>query len=194
MENNFDDIQKLWQGQKPAEFDLNSLLTGLKKTETKQRREQLFMFIITPLTIGFLFWVMPWRESRGIEISLYIIAFAMIWVLGLAMWSKITKNDSSERFNNEEYLKSQIKKLKARYTIAQKHMYIYTFLLLLGLNISYFILLEPLSTLVRVFIHLILTLSIAGFMHWQIRRKIKKYDLELKPLITQMEEILAERS
>jgi len=193
MENNFKDIQKLWQTQKSQEFDVTALMAGLKKTELKQRREIFLMLVITPLTIGFLFWSMPWRESRGIEVSLYIIAFAMIWVLGLAFRSKVVKNNSSERFNNEQYLTTQIKKLKARYVIARKHMYGYTFLLLLALNISYYIVLEPLTTIIRIGIHLALTVLVGGFMHWQMRRKVKKYDRELKPMIDQMEEMLSEK-
>jgi hypothetical protein len=39
-----------------------------------------------------------------------------------------------------------------------------------------------------------LTLSVAGFMHWQMRRKVKKYDLELKPMIEQMKAMLAQKS
>lgn len=193
MENKFEDIQKLWQAQKPVEFDITSLMAGMKKTEAKQSREQLFMLICTPLTIGLLFWSMPWRESRGIEISLYIIAFAMIWVLGMALRSKISQNDSSERFSNEEYLKTQITKLNYRYQIAKKYMYGYTFLLLLALNICYFILLEPLDILPRIGIHLALTCSVAGFMHWQMKKKVKKYDLELKPMIEQMEAMLEKK-
>ncbi|WP_192350614.1 hypothetical protein [Algoriphagus sp. Y33] len=194
MENSFEDIKKLWQTQKSVEFDLTSLMAGLKKTETKQRRERIFMLIITPLTIGLLFWSMPWRESRGIEISLYIIAFAMVWVLGMAFRSKLSKSDSSELFSNEEYLKSQIAKLGYRYQIAKKYMYIYAVLLVLALNISYYVLLEPLNTLTRIGIHLVLTLSIAGFMHWQMRRKVRKYDRELLPIIQQMEEMLEKKT
>lgn len=183
-------MQKLWQAQKPVEFDLDTLISGLKKTEAKQKTEVISMFIVTPLTIGFLFWSMPWRESRAIEISLYIIAFAMIWVLGMALRSKVSKNDSSERFSNEEYLKKQIKKLNFRYQIAKKYMYGYTFLLLLALNISYYILLEPLNAISRIGIHLALTVIVAGFMHWQMRKKVKKYDKELKPMIEQMRGML----
>ncbi|SFB42007.1 hypothetical protein [Algoriphagus aquimarinus] len=193
MENNFENIQKLWQAQKPVEFDLTTLMAGLKKTEVKQRREVISMLIITPLTIGFLFWSMPWRESQGIEISLYIIAFAMIWVLGMAFRSKVAKNDSSERFTNEEYLKTQIKKLNYRYEIAEKYMYVYTFFLLLALNICYYILLEPLNALLRIGIHLALTVVVGGFMHWQIRKKVKKYDKELKPMMEQMEGMLEKK-
>ena len=137
---------------------------------------------------------MPWRESRGIEISLYIIAFAMVWVLGMAFRSKLSKSDSSELFSNEEYLKSQIAKLGYRYQIAKKYMYIYAVLLVLALNISYYVLLEPLNTLTRIGIHLVLTLSIAGFMHWQMRRKVRKYDRELLPIIQQMEEMLEKKT
>ncbi|MEP0714337.1 hypothetical protein [Algoriphagus sp.] len=191
MENNFEDIQKLWQDQQPVNFDLKDLIAGMKKTEAKQRRELWFMAIITPLTIGFLFWSMPWRESLGIEISLYIIAIAMIWVVGLAIRSKISSNDSSERFTNSEYLKTQIKKLNYRYQIAKKHMYGYTVLLLIALNISYFVLLEPLETFTRIGIHLALTLAIATFMHWQMKKRVKKYDRELKPMIEQMKAMLA---
>lgn len=190
MENNFEDMQKLWQAQKPVEFDLTGLISGLKKTEAKQKRELISMLIITPLTIGFLFWSMPWKESRGIDISLYIIAFAMIWLLVMALRSKVSKNDSSERFSNEDYLKTQIKKLNFRYEIAKKYMHGYTFLLLLALNICYYILLEPLSAISRIGIHLALTLIVGGFMFWQIKKKVRKYDKELKPLIHQMEGML----
>ncbi|MBN3581708.1 hypothetical protein JYB64_04865 [Algoriphagus aestuarii] len=192
MENKFEDIQKLWQAQQPVEFDLASLLADMKKTEGKQRREVITLSIITPLTIGFLFWSMPWRESQGIAISLYLIAFAMIAVLILTVQSKLKKNNSAERFSNSAYLTEQIAKLKNRYTIAGKYMYGYTVLLLLALNISYYILLEPLAPWERISIHLALTGSVAGLMHWQIRRKIKKYDRELKPLIEKMERMLEE--
>ncbi|WP_439489736.1 hypothetical protein [Algoriphagus sp.] len=190
MENNFEDIQKLWQEQKTVEFDLKTLISGMKKTEQKQRRELIFMLIITPLTIGFLFLTMPWQESPGIEVSLYLIAFAMIWVLAMALSSKIKRNEKSERFSNTEYLKTQIKKLNYRYQIAKRYMYGYTFLLLLALNICYFILLEPLSALVRIGIHLALTVLIGGFMHWQMRKKVATYDQELIPMIEQMKGML----
>jgi len=73
-------------------------------------------------------------------------------------------------------------------------MYGYLFLLMLALNISYYILLEPLTAITRMGIHLALTGSFASFMHWQMRRKVKKYDLELKPIIEQMKAMLAQKS
>lgn len=194
METSFSDIQQLWQSQKAQEMDLSTLIEGLRKTESKQRREQLFMLIITPLTIGFLFWVMPWQESTGITISLFLIALAMIGVLILSIRSKVKTLDISETSDNELYLKTQIRKLKARYIIAGKHMYVYTILLVIALNISYFILLEPLESWVRILIHTVLTAAIFGFMHWQIKRKLKKYDRELKPMIEKMEGMLEAKS
>lgn len=193
MENNFDQLQKLWQNQTEGDLDVSHLLSGLKKTEAKQRRELIALLICTPLTVGILFWLMPWRESLAIAISLCIIAFAMLGILALILRSKLTKNDSSETLNNTEYLTIQIKKLKRQYTIARKHMYSYTLLLLLALNLGYFVILEPFSDPIRISIHVVLSLIIATFMHWQIRKKVKKYDQDLKPMIEQMEKILAEK-
>ncbi len=192
MENNFEDLKKLWQNQRPVEFELTKLVKGLRETASKQQRERIAMLIITPVTIGFLFYTMPFRESRAILISLCLIAVAMLWVVWLTFSSRLRPVDSSEQFANKDYLEIQIQKLTYRYKIARKHMYGYAFLLAVALNISYFVLLEPLHWLIRVGIHLVLTCSIFAFMHWSIRRRVKKYDKELKPMITSLENILKE--
>ncbi len=192
METNFNDIQQLWQSQKADNFDLNSLVEGLKKTEKKQKRETIAVAIITPLTLIALFWVMPWRESQPILLSLVMIAIAMIGVAWLSFSSLVKPSDHSESFTNREYLKIQLKKLNLRYKIAGKYMYIYAFLLALALNISYFVLLEPFSDTIRITTHSILTIVILGVMHFTIKMRIKKYDKTLKPMIEQLEKLLLE--
>jgi uncharacterized membrane protein YciS (DUF1049 family) len=71
-------------------------------------------------------------------------------------------------------------------------MYIYAFLLALALNISYFILLEPFSDLVKIATHSGLTILIFVVMHISIRMRIKKYDKTLKPMMEQLEKLLVE--
>ena len=192
METNFNDIQQLWQSKKASSFDLETLINGLKVTEEKQRRERISIAIITPVTLSFLFWVMPWKESYGILLSLIMITFAMVWVAWLSFNSKLKSSDNSASFSNQEFLKTQIAKLKQRYLIAGKYMYFYAFLLAIALNVSYFILLAPLDMWIRITIHSALTLMIFGVMHISIRRRIKKYDQTLKPLIAQLEKLLTE--
>lgn len=190
METNFNDIQQLWQSQKASDFDLNNLIEGLKKTEQKQRREKISIAIITPATLVFLFIFMPWQESQAILLSLLVIAVAMIWVAWLSFSSVVKPSDDSDSFSNKEYLKIQLEKLRQRYKIAGKYMYFYALLLALALNVAYFVLLAPFSVGIRIAIHLGLTLLIFGFMHFSIRRRIKKYDKTLKPMMEQLEKLL----
>ena len=192
METNFNDIQQLWQSQKADKFDLSSLIEGLKKTEKRQKRERIGISIITPLTLGFLFWVMPWRESQPILLSLLVIAVAMIGVAGLSFSSLVKPSDNSDSFTNREYLKTQLEKLKFRYKIAGKYMYFYAFLLAVALNVAYFILLAPFSDTIRFATHAGLTIMIFVAMHISIRMRIKKYDKTLKPIMEQLEKLLAE--
>lgn len=190
MQTNFNDIQQLWQSQKTDDFDLRGLIDGLKKTEIKQRREKISIAIITPATLIFLFIFMPWQESKAILLSLLVIAVAMIWVAWLSFSSVVKPSDDSDSFSNREYLKIQLEKLRQRYTIAGKHMYFYAVLLTVALNIAYFVLLAPLSGGIRIAIHVGLTLMILGFMHFSIRRRIRKYDKTLKPMMEQLEKLL----
>jgi|SRR5690606_30606409 len=193
METNFNDIKQLWQSKKASSLDLRVLIQSLRQTEKSQKRERICIVLSTPATVGFLFWVMPWRESAGILVSLILIAMIMIWATWLAYSSRLKPVDSTESFNNQAYLTTQITRLKYRYRIAQRHMYTYGIVLCVALNISYFILLEPVEAWIRVLIHIGLTAAVMGFMHRSLKKRLKKYDLSIKPAIKTLEELLAQR-
>lgn len=192
METNFNDIQQLWQSQKASNFDIQGLISGLKKTEEKQRKERIAIAIITPSTLVFLFAVMPWGESKAILMSLLVIAAAMLWVGWLSFSSALKPSDDSESFSNKSYIETQLAKLKQRYKIAGTYMYFYAFLLAAAINVSYFVLLEPLSATIRISAHLGITVMMFVVMHISIRRRIKKYDQTLKPIMEQLEKMLLE--
>lgn len=192
METNFNEIQQLWQSQKAGSFDLRGLIDGLKKTEEKQRKERIAITIITPATLLFLFLVMPWGESIAILLSLLVIAAAMLWVAWLSFSSKVSPSDDSESFSNQEYIQTQLSQLRQRYKIAGTYMYFYAFLLAVALNVAYFVLLEPLSDTIRISVHAGLTVIIFVAMHFSIKRRIKKYDKTLKPMMEQLEKLLSE--
>lgn len=192
METNFNDIQQLWQSQKASNFDLQGLISGLKKTEEKQRKERIAIAIITPSTLVFLFTVMPWGESKAIFLSLLVIAAAMLWVGWLSFSSALKPSDDSDSFSNKEYVQTQLAKLKQRYKIAGSYMYFYAFLLAVAINVAYFVLLEPLSATIRISAHLGISVMMFVVMLISIRRRIKKYDQTLKPIMEQLEKILLE--
>lgn len=192
METNFNDIQQLWQSQKAESFDLSGLIEGLKKTEQKQKRERISITVITPVTLAFLFYFMPWQESNLILVSLIVIAVAMIWVGWLSFSSMLKPSDNSESFSNKKYIKSQLDKLRQRYKIASRYMYFYAFLLAAAINVGYFVLLAPLSDTIRISAHVGVTLMIFAIIHFTVKMRIKKYNKTLRPLMEQLEKLLAD--
>ncbi|GAB2485185.1 hypothetical protein [Algoriphagus taiwanensis] len=192
METNFNDIQQLWQSQKAKDFDIQGLISGLKKTEQKQRKERISIAIITPVTLAFLFIAMPWAESKAILFSLLVIAVAMLWVVWLSFKSTLMPSDNSESLSNQKYLETQLAKLRQRYKIAGTYMYYYALLLAIALNVSYYVLLAPFSLEMRIAVHLALTLIIMVMMNFSIKRRLKKYDRTIKPIMEELERLLSD--
>jgi hypothetical protein len=190
METNFDNIQKLWQNQKAKEFDLPSLISQMKRVEKKQKKEWIIVISLTPITVIFLSFVLPWRESLLGTLSIILVALGMAWVIWLSAKSRLKSIDDSERFNSQAFIQSQLKKLRLRYTILKKHMITYGLIISLAINIGYLVTLEPLSLPIRIAAHVGATLLIFSIMWITIRRKRKKYDQELKPIIEDLERLI----
>jgi|AntRauMFilla1563_2_1112583.scaffolds.fasta_scaffold02864_2 Flp pilus assembly protein TadB len=190
METNFDNIQKLWQNQKAKEFDLPSLISQMKRVEKKQKKEWIIVISLTPITVIFLSFVLPWRESLLGTLSIILVALGMAWVIWLSAKSRLKSIDDSERYSNQEFIQSQLKKLKLRYTILRKHMISYGLVIALAINIGYLVTLAPLSLPIRIAAHVGATLFIFTVMWITIRRKRKKYDQELKPIIEDLERLI----
>ncbi|WP_075352365.1 hypothetical protein [Algoriphagus marinus] len=190
METNFSDIQQLWQSQKAKELDLNLLMQQMNKVEKKQKLEWMLALILTPITIVFLAIFLPLKDSVLGSLSLILIGLGMGWVIYLSSKSKLSAQNNPEVFSNQEFIKSQIKKLSLRNRIIRKHMISYGLILILAINLAYLAVLEPLSTGFRISAHLGASLMIVVIMLITIRRKSKKYDQELKPIIKHLESLL----
>jgi hypothetical protein len=190
MENNLENIQKLWQSQKANEFDLPSLINQMKRIEERQKRELIIGISLTPITVIFLAFVLPWRESLLGALSIILVALGMAWVIWLSAKSRLKSIDDSERYNSQKFIQSQLKKLRLRYTILKKHMITYGLIISLAINIGYLVVLEPLSLPIRIATHVGATLFIFTIMWITIQRKRKKYDQELKPIIEDLERLI----
>jgi Flp pilus assembly protein TadB len=190
MENNLENIQKLWQSQKAKEFDLPILINQMKRIEAKQKKEWIIGISLTPITVIFLASVLPWRESLLGALSIFLVALGMVWVIWLSAKSRLKSIDDSERYNSQKFIQSQLKKLRLRYTILKKHMITYGLIISLAINIGYLVVLEPLSLPIRIAAHVGATLFIFTIMWITIQRKRKKYDQELKPIIEDLERLI----
>ncbi|RIW13343.1 hypothetical protein D0X99_16330 [Algoriphagus lacus] len=192
MENNFNDMQKIWQSKKASSFDLDALMHGLRLTEKKQRKERIAIAIIGPITFVFLIFVLPLQESNLVLITPFLIGLAMAWVAWLSFKSKLLSSEDSLSLSNRQYVETQLRKLQHRYRIAEKYMYFYGLLLIIAVNLAYFVFLAPLPENIRWAIHLGVSLMIILLIHFIIKSRLKNYDKTLKPLMQHLQQLLLE--
>ncbi|MBA4299894.1 hypothetical protein SAMN03080617_04091 [Algoriphagus alkaliphilus] len=192
METNFNDIQQLWQSQKADNFDLAELIQQMKATEKKQKLEWILGLACTPLTIAFLVYVLPLKDSVLGILTLVIISIAMAWVIWLNSKSLLKKVEDSESYSQRNYVEDQLRKLNLRGKIIQKHMITYGVLLAVAINLGYLEVLAPLALQYRLVAHLGATLFVAGIMWFTLRKKKSKFETESQPMIRQLEKLLIE--
>jgi hypothetical protein len=192
METNFNEIQQLWQSQKANDFDLSGLIQKMKATEKKQKMEWMIGLVCTPLTIAFLVFVLPLKDSLLGILTLAIISLAMAWVIWLNSKSLLRTVDDSESYNQRKFVEDQLQKLNLRGKIIKKHMITYGILLAIAINLAYLEILSPLSLEYRIAAHLGATLFVAGIMWVTLRKKKSKFEAESQPIIRQLEKLLIE--
>jgi 1,4-dihydroxy-2-naphthoate octaprenyltransferase len=192
METNFNDIQQLWQSKKASDFDLPALIQQLKATEKKQKLEWMIALACTPITIIILVYVLPLKDSLLGVLTLLVIAFGMAWVIWLNSKALLRTVEDSESYSQRSFVEDQLRKLQLRGKIIQKHMITYGLLIAFAINLGYLEVLSPLSVEFRILAHLGATGMIAGVMWYTLRKKKKTFENESRPMILQLEKILAE--
>jgi 1,4-dihydroxy-2-naphthoate octaprenyltransferase len=192
METNFNDIQQLWQSKKASDYDLPALIQQLKATEKKQKLEWMIALACTPITMIILVYVLPLKDSFLGVLTLLVIAFGMAWVIWLNSKALLRTVEDSESYSQRSFVEDQLRKLQLRGKIIQKHMITYGLLIAFAINMGYLEVLSPLSVEFRILAHLGATGMIAGVMWYTLRKKKKTFENESRPMILQLEKILAE--
>ncbi len=192
METNFNDIQQLWQSQKAQNFDLAALIQQMKAAESKQKREWMIGLVCTPITIAIVVYALPLKDSLLGVLTLLIIASIMAWVLWLNSKALLKSAENSEAYSQKDYVEEQLTKLRLRGRIIQKHMITYGILLAVAINLGYLAVLAPVSWEFRIAAHLGATLFIAGMMWFTLKKKRKSFESQSRPMIQQLEKLLAE--
>jgi 1,4-dihydroxy-2-naphthoate octaprenyltransferase len=192
METNFNDIQQLWQSKKASDFDLPALIKQMKATEKKQKLEWTIALACTPITMIILVYALPLKDSLLGVLTLLVIAFGMAWVIWLNSKALLRTVEDSESYSQRSFVEDQLHKLQLRGKIIQKHMITYGLLIAFAINMGYLEVLSPLSVKFRILAHLGATGMIAGVMWYTLRKKKKTFENESRPMILQLEKLLAE--
>lgn len=185
MELDIKNMQNLWKEEKSKPLDLGQLIKHLNTIERKGKSERIVLLISLPITILLLATLLPILSNLYYLIAVALIGLGMLMILIQVYRSKHTLVSNGAELNNNKFIKTLIDKLNQRMLITSRYMWFYTFLLILGLNIGYFDILQnfKLSILARVITHIIITVVMFYIMYYAINKRKKKNDHELLPLI-----------
>ncbi|TYP94078.1 hypothetical protein LX73_1802 [Fodinibius salinus] len=192
---NLNDFKSDWQSMdKPSSFDAENqqfatMLNNFEDIQRKTRKENIAISIAFLLTIAFLwgmFWFMD-DASWWVWSGIMIMTVEMI-VAGIFAWYRNTsKKWSNLRQNSRRYLSSAIRKLKCRKVLMLIIIPVYTLLLIVALNLIYVGVLSDLRLMWRWVIHMGVSIMIAGFVAFEVRRRYNKEQQTIDPLIRDFE-------
>lgn len=185
MEQDISNWQNLWKEGKSTSIDMNKLIQQLNSIEQKGKLERIILLISTPITIILLMTILPVFSNIHYLIAIILIGLGMLTILIQSYRSKYNLIDNGVELNNEMYIKTLIKKLKERMLTTSRYMWIYTFLLVLGLNIGYLDILEKFNhpLIAKIITHIVLTSVMFYIMYYGIEKRKKKHSNEILPLV-----------
>lgn len=189
MEEDISNWKNLWEEEKSNSFDVKSLIHQLTELERKEKKERVFVMIAFPVTLLILGLLLPIFESGYFIIAISCIGIAML-ILLLQIYKSKLKNSNEASFDNQAYIKKSVKSLKGKMRTTSRYMWLYTFLLLLGLNVGYMEVLKNVNSPIRIAIHAGLSLAILVFMYFGIQRRVKKNKRDILPLIQKLKTLM----
>lgn len=192
MEQELIEWSVLWQQESAKGIDINTFIGDLEKIERKAKGERLAILFAIPLTLIVLYVALAPLSLFYRTSAILLIGGAMIMILWMLYRSKLTIGGETAELNTTGFLNHNITALKRRWLTTKRYMWIYTLLLVAGLNIGYFELFMPFETSTRLLIHGSLTITMIFLMYLGIRARLKKYEIELLPLIKELESVQQE--
>lgn len=191
MEKDITNWQNLWKEEKSKALDLNKFIADLNKIEKKGKLERIILLVAVPITIIILATLLPLLSSIYYLTSILLISFCMIMILIQSYRSKYSLIRNNAELSNLNYIKNLIHKLKQRMLTTSRYMWLYTFLLVLGINIGYIDVLQKfdVSIIVRYIIHLVFTVTVLSFMYYSIEKRKKENKKGVLPLIDFLENL-----
>ena len=118
-----------------------------------------------------------------------LIGFAMLMILYLTFDMRFRPISEKEALDSQSFLTDHIEKLQKRKRVTSNFMWIYTFLLVLGINIGYIDVLKPPEPAFRILAHAVVTIFVPLGNYFAIKKRMKRQKEEVDPLIAQLEQL-----
>lgn len=191
MGTEIENWKNLWKEEKSTPLDVNMLITHVNKMERRGKIERMVLLITIPMTLALLGILLPVLSNGYYLAAFTLIGLGMILILIQVYRSRFDLIHNDAELNNRSYVETLIGKLKQSLLTTSKYMWVYTFLLILGLNIGYVDILHhlELSIILRIITHVVLTAVMFFFMYYTIEKRKKKNNTEIVPLIEFLENL-----
>jgi hypothetical protein len=195
MKDEFDEVQKLWLSihQTQSEEDANKqLLASIREIENKWMRSNIWSTFWLTLTILFFGWILIFSPMQTIwgNGGLVLITIDMI-VYILFLWQKRIHQFTTRKGKSiAGFIKFELNHLNRRKLILKIILPIYSFLLILGINLVYIDALKRGSLLFRLSLHIGVTVFIAVVVILMKRKEWRKFVSDTVPVYRQLNEVL----
>lgn len=189
MSNNFDDLKNIWQQVKSDPVEYNQLISKLKRMERKSKIEQGLLLFLFPMTLIALLILLPFTKSIYYLISISLFGIGMLMILFQIYQSRIKHNIKQDSLSNKEFVNNMIMTLHRKMKITSRYLWIYTILLITGINIGYIEVLAEMILFHRLLVHFAISIVVAWFMYSSINKRIIKNKRENLPIIENLKKI-----
>ncbi|CAM1334322.1 hypothetical protein [Tenacibaculum aestuariivivum] len=190
MEKEIKNWQNLWKEKKSVSIDINMFIKKVNSIEKKGKLERIILLIGFPLTIIILTIILPFFSNIYSLMAILLIGLGIV-ILLIQVYKSRFYVLNENMLNSQKYITFLIIKLKKRMLITSRYMWVYTFLLILGLNVGYIYILNMfnISLILKGIVHIVLSSIIFFFMYYGIEKKKKKNRKEILPLIEFLEKL-----
>ncbi|CAM1343007.1 hypothetical protein [Tenacibaculum amylolyticum] len=191
MEKEFTQWQNLWKQKAASPLDIEKLIDSLNQMEKKGKLERIILLIAIIGTFVLLAILLPILSNFYYATSFSLIGFGMLLILFQVYKSKLPVIQNNIELTNHAYVQTLIKKLTRKMRITSIYMWIYTFLLISGMNIGYIEILQNFEATfsIKVLVHLLLSSVLLFGMYYSIQKRKQKNTAEIAPLIQLLESL-----
>lgn len=189
MNSNFDDLKNIWQQVKSEPVEYNQLISKLKRMERKSKIERVLLVFLFPLTIISLMILLPFTKSIYYIISISLLGIGMLMILFQMYQSRIKHNIKQDSLSNKEFVDKMIITFNRKMKITSRYLWVYTILLIIGINIGYIEVLAEMILFHRILVHFAISIVVTWFMYSAINKRIIKNKRENLPIIENLKKI-----
>lgn len=193
-----DAMKKNWQSQKTAAKDNFALdkttgnaLSRLKKFEKKQFRINMGKTTGIILLFIYLIWSMlfatPFSVVKLIATVWIVISTAIFLMIYWRIQLKVEK--LNVRNNSMMFIDEVLENFKAQKELFKKKFWIFGAVLTFGINLLYVDLLKGEKIMLRIGLHALVTLVMAGVIWGGIKFRMFRFKREYEPIVSELNKI-----